>query len=251
MDKNIEIGIKHKILNDFVAYGKELLINRSKSIEKEIVDNVRSLLLQYSDKKKAISDLNDAFEYVHHFVRKQLCFVPIPMYDHTELRELYDEAKKVSLFEKVTKSNNKDVIRYYHALIEHTVWVCRMLLRRRTGQFLMQMVDVLSREFDVNSKWATTFNDAQVETNRENLSDDFSALVELMAENVHDTWTAGRIADGWKYGLERNDEKKEQPCLVPYSELPESEKEFDRNTAKATIAFILSHGYSIEKQTKI
>lgn len=73
-------------------------------------------------------------------------------------------------------------------------------------------------------------------------------LIEALAENVHDTWAAGRIADGWTYGPERNDTKKQHPCLVPYSELPEAEKEYDIQTAKATIAFILSKGYIIEKR---
>ena len=74
-------------------------------------------------------------------------------------------------------------------------------------------------------------------------------LLESLAENVHDTWAAGRIADGWTHGPERNDTKKQHPCLVPYNDLPEEEKEYDRQTAKATIAFILSKGYRIEKKT--
>lgn len=82
------------------------------------------------------------------------------------------------------------------------------------------------------------------------LPDNLTPLIEALAENVHDTWAAGRIADGWSYGPERNDSLKQHPCLVPYNELPESEKAYDRNTAKATIAFILSQGYSIlRKQT--
>ena len=77
---------------------------------------------------------------------------------------------------------------------------------------------------------------------------DLTPLLEALAENVHDTWAAGRIADGWTYGTERNDTKKQHPCLVPYDELPEEEKEYDRQTAKATITFILSKGYKIVKE---
>ena len=60
-------------------------------------------------------------------------------------------------------------------------------------------------------------------------------------------WASGRIEDGWKYGKERNDEKRETPCLVPYSELSEEEKEFDRKTAMETIKLIIKLGYKIEK----
>lgn len=72
-------------------------------------------------------------------------------------------------------------------------------------------------------------------------------LSEKIAENVHEIWSVGRIKDGWCYGEVRNDSKKETPCLVPYSELPESEKEFDRNTALSTLKLIQALGYKIVK----
>ncbi len=79
------------------------------------------------------------------------------------------------------------------------------------------------------------------------LPDDILELTEKIAENVHDVWAAGRIKEGWTYGEKRDDAKKETPCLVPYSELPESEKEYDRNTATETIKLIFSLGYKITK----
>ena len=77
------------------------------------------------------------------------------------------------------------------------------------------------------------------------LSDEILALTEKIAENVHEVWASGRIAEGWTYGETRDDEKKTTPCLVPYSELPESEKEYDRNTAMETIRTIIKLGYKI------
>ena len=79
------------------------------------------------------------------------------------------------------------------------------------------------------------------------LPEELNPLVEQMAKNVHEVWSAGRMADGWKYGAKRDDEKKTHPCLVPYEELPESEKEYDRNTAIGTLRFILAKGFSINK----
>lgn len=72
-------------------------------------------------------------------------------------------------------------------------------------------------------------------------------LVEALAENVHDTWAKGRMDDGWTYGLVRDDAQKRHPCLVPYNELPESEKEYDRNTAISTLKFIVKNGFGISK----
>ncbi len=74
-------------------------------------------------------------------------------------------------------------------------------------------------------------------------------LTEKIAANVHDIWAQGRLSDGWSYGKERNDTLKQTPCLVPYDELPESEKQFDRDTALETLKLIISLGYSIRKET--
>jgi len=71
------------------------------------------------------------------------------------------------------------------------------------------------------------------------------ALTEKLAENTHDVWAKGRIEQGWKYGKIRDDNNKLHPCLIPYSELPESEKEYDRNTALETIKLIQKLGYFI------
>ncbi len=86
-----------------------------------------------------------------------------------------------------------------------------------------------------------------IETKNVKLPKELELLVEQMAKNVHEVWAARRIADGWTYGEKRDDEKKTHPCLVPYEELPESEKEYDRNTSIETLKFIMSQGFSIVK----
>ena len=81
-----------------------------------------------------------------------------------------------------------------------------------------------------------------------NLPTELRSLVEEIAENVHDTWAQGRMNDGWTYGPRRNDEKKEHPCLVPYGELPELEKQYDRDTAISSIKMIIACGFTIIKK---
>ena len=73
-------------------------------------------------------------------------------------------------------------------------------------------------------------------------------LSETIARNVHEVWAQNRMAEGWTYGPERDDVKRQTPCLVPYEELPESEKAYDRNTALETLRFIVSMGYDIVKK---
>ena len=79
------------------------------------------------------------------------------------------------------------------------------------------------------------------------LPEDLEALSEELARNTHEVWAAGRASQGWTYGDVRDDAAKKTPCMVPYEELPESEKDYDRNTAMETIRLILKLGYIIKK----
>ena len=76
---------------------------------------------------------------------------------------------------------------------------------------------------------------------------ELQALAEDIAKNVHEVWASGRMKDGWTYGEERNDAEKKHPCLVPYEDLSEEEKEYDRNTSIETIKLILTLGFKITK----
>ncbi len=71
-------------------------------------------------------------------------------------------------------------------------------------------------------------------------------LTELLAKNTHDIWARLRSTEGWTYGPKRNDAGKQHPCLVPYEQLPESEKEYDRKMAMETLKTIAALGYRIE-----
>ena len=79
------------------------------------------------------------------------------------------------------------------------------------------------------------------------LPNDILSLVELIAKNVHEVWADARVKEGWVYGEHKDSIKKTTPCLVPYEELPEEEKEYDRKTALETIKLIIKLGYKISK----
>lgn len=72
-------------------------------------------------------------------------------------------------------------------------------------------------------------------------------LSEQIAKNVHDVWAVNRLREGWIYGEKRDGGTKTTPCLVPYENLPESEKDYDRSTALETIKLIIKLGFKIEK----
>ena len=86
-----------------------------------------------------------------------------------------------------------------------------------------------------------------IDTSDIKLSDDLLELTEFLAQNTHDIWAAQRLAEGWQYGTKRDDTLKTHPCLVAYEDLPENEKEYDRNTAMETLKVIGKLGYKIER----
>ena len=92
------------------------------------------------------------------------------------------------------------------------------------------------------------YNPIPIDTGDVFLPEELLALTEKIAENVHNVWAAGRIAEGWVYGDKKDVERKTTPLLIPYSELPESEKEYDRNTALETLKLIVKLGYEIKNR---
>ena len=84
-----------------------------------------------------------------------------------------------------------------------------------------------------------------IDTSDVKLPEDLELLVEQMSKNVHEVWAETRIRQGWTYGEQRNDELKTHPCLVPYEDLPEVEKDYDRNTSIGTLKLILKLGFKI------
>ena len=77
------------------------------------------------------------------------------------------------------------------------------------------------------------------------LDENLSELQEAIAENAHEIWAKARTDQGWTYGPERNDQKKETPDMVPYCNLPESEKLYDREMAMQTLKLVKKLGFEI------
>ena len=80
------------------------------------------------------------------------------------------------------------------------------------------------------------------------LPKELNDLAEEIAKNVHEVWSEGRMKEGWTYGEERDDARKHHPCLVPYENLTETEKEYDRNTSQETLKLIMKLGFKIVKE---
>lgn len=92
-----------------------------------------------------------------------------------------------------------------------------------------------------------TYKPTPLDTEDVILPPDLIGLQELLAENAHDHWAQLRMAEGWTYGDTRDNLNKKTPLLVPYHDLPDSEKLFDRATAMETLKAIIKLGFSISR----
>jgi hypothetical protein len=94
---------------------------------------------------------------------------------------------------------------------------------------------------------AMTYKPAPLDVSKVELTPELCELTEQLARNTHEIWAQERIAQGWKFGPQRDDRRKEHPSLIPYEELPEDEKVYDRNTAMGTLKAVQALGFRIVK----
>jgi ryanodine receptor 2 len=92
-----------------------------------------------------------------------------------------------------------------------------------------------------------TYQPRPIDTSGIELPPGLAELMEELAEHNHDVWASQRIADGWTYGPVRDDALRRHPDLVPYADLPEGEKRYDRNAASETLKAIIARGYRITR----
>jgi hypothetical protein len=90
-----------------------------------------------------------------------------------------------------------------------------------------------------------TYEPRPIDTSRVTLTAETVQLTERLAEHAHDIWAEKRLAEGWTLGPKKDGDLKQTPLLVPYAELPESEKQYDRDLALATLRAIVALGYQI------
>lgn len=91
------------------------------------------------------------------------------------------------------------------------------------------------------------YNPKPIHTHGVELSSEIAPLVERLAEHNHDIWARQRMAEGWTWGPAHDDAQKTHPCLIPYAQLPESEKLYDINSAIETLKAVVVLGYRISR----
>lgn len=115
-------------------------------------------------------------------------------------------------------------------------------------QFIDAWNDSKNYLITINLKEMKTYNPKPIDVSDVKLENDLTELREAIAENAHEIWAVDRQAEGWIYGPIRDEKKKETPCMRPYSQLPEKEKEYDRKMAMNTLKLLRKLGYDLVKR---
>lgn len=75
--------------------------------------------------------------------------------------------------------------------------------------------------------------------------------IEFLAEMEHERYVKERFALGWTYAPgERNNDAKTHPCLVSWSELPEEERDKDRDAVKSIPDIMANAGFDVIRLDK-
>ena len=219
---------------------KEATIEQPEEIGNYTLDMPRKIEAEYYTYLKSLwaeiaPEGSPSFEEI---IDKKHLSDSLPNDDREALMSAYEEAMRQTLWERLTKTNHKDVAYYKHLLKRYT----KDLLSALRCDFMEDVGRIIS-----NTSNANTYVPKPIDTSGIELPSELTQLVEQLAHNVHENWALGRLKDGWTYGPERDDTLKRHPCLIDYNDLPESEKQYDRNTANETLKLILKLGWKIEK----
>lgn len=139
----------------------------------------------------------------------------------------------------VERITDKEVELYNPAIGEESVLYPRDKFESAWKEAKSYTARVKGKDFD--------YNPHPIDLDDVELSTDLLDLREAIAENAHEVWADQRQEEGWIYGPMRDDQRKLHPDMLPYTQLPESEKEYDRRMAFDTIKLMKKLGYDIIK----
>jgi hypothetical protein len=89
------------------------------------------------------------------------------------------------------------------------------------------------------------YHPSPLDTAAVRLPQEVVAVLERLARNAHEAWARERLADGWRWGPRRDELAKLHPSLVPYEDLPEEEKKYDRIAVGETLKALCALGFRI------
>ncbi|XP_045306090.1 ryanodine receptor 3 isoform X10 [Leopardus geoffroyi] len=90
-----------------------------------------------------------------------------------------------------------------------------------------------------------SFIPCPIDTSQVVLPPHLEKIRDRLAENIHELWGMNKIELGWTFGKTRDDNKRQHPCLVEFSKLPETEKNYNLQMSTETLKTLLALGCHI------
>lgn len=195
-------------------------------------------------KKEAVEkvlDLADVYEKgidINVMTKTDLLIEEVCLQDAVHPRLLIENIEKLARMIH-DDYNNKQRLRNPNQVIQYPAWEAlpqtlkySNVRQARAITEKLKKLGYIATEYKENSKEIKVFRDAEVE---------------YLAKIEHNSWMEERVQNGWKYGVEKDVEKKISPYIVPYEALSEEIKELDRDAVKNVIPLLNKIGLRVYK----
>ena len=175
--------------------------------------------------------------------------IVLAIVDNTELSQTIEEANKND--RENGENPNHAVIVQSIDLIKKTITILDSSNFDLANTY---PIDVFKNAWDDSANYLVILsNQNNYDPHPLNLDDvtiepELIELQEAIAENAHEVWAKTRKDEGWSYGPVRDDAKKQNPDMLPYGLLSESEKDYDRLMAMNTIKLVKKLGWELKKR---
>ena len=219
-------------------------------------------ILKESDKKKLESYTGIPSNFLTEYLRilniiRNICAHGDILFNfkiYAKLEDKYYRNKLYSVIIILQKLLSEDEFKYFLNNIENLLLYLKTEIDDVSYNNVLEMMGIekthhIFRKSITNKR--INYKPSPISTDDIILDKDIMDLAEKLAENSHDIWAIRRIDEDWKYGTIRDDTKKTTPDLIPYEELTESEKKYDRDTSIETLKVIQKLGFTISKRGEI
>ncbi|KAG6576456.1 ryanodine-inositol 1,4,5-triphosphate receptor Ca2 channel (RIR-CaC) family protein [Phytophthora cinnamomi] len=145
-----------------------------------------------------------------------------------------------------------ELVRNFRMFIAKKVHKRRLRIPNLEDRIFQEVITFLERfpsaltPLDKRELEGYKYTPQPVDTRRIRLPHSINLLAELLSQNAHEVWAVGRINQGWRWGTQRDNDKKLHPDLVPYEALTEQDKQYDRDTSMSALKVITALGYVLE-----
>ena len=138
----LNMELKEIVVGRFKEMANELLTESD--LENRLLSGIRLQIGNSNDNDICHKVLPTVVNALGKYADERLLFILEPKYDENELEKMYDNAKKITIIEHIMQNNKKDVIDFYHALMDRTEWECKALIEHRISLFLKQTAEKIA-----------------------------------------------------------------------------------------------------------